>query len=245
MKIGNKIIHLDSVDSTSNYIAKLVKANEVKSGTVILADEQFQGRGQRDAEWVVNPGENLTFSFLLDGVNLSVEQQFFLTELVSLSVLDLLKKYDLSAQIKWPNDIFIGGKKVAGILIENQLNKSVIKSSIVGVGLNVNQIKFNNFSATSLKKESKHFFKVQDVFFSFIESFNRLSEEFLNTHFDVIHEKYLSNLYLLNEESIFSDDEGEFRGQIVNVLETGQLVVKKKDEDTIYNMKEIKFLDAL
>ena len=85
MKIGTKIIRLESVDSTNNYVANLLKAREINSGTVVLADEQFAGKGQRGSEWATNAGENLTFSFFLDNVNLSVNRQFELTQLVSLS----------------------------------------------------------------------------------------------------------------------------------------------------------------
>ena len=243
MKIGNKIIHLDSVDSTSNYIANLMKRNEVENGTVILADDQFDGRGQRGAEWSVDPGENLTFSFLLKNVNLSVSNQFFLTELVSLSLVDLLQKNGLKAEVKWPNDIYLNGKKIAGVLIENQLSHATIKSSIVGIGLNVNQESFMGFSATSIKIATGQFRTIKDVLFSFIESFNRISEKFPSSHFNLIHEKYLSNLYLLNKVSSFSDKEGEFTGEIINVLESGQLVLRKENGNEIeYNLKEIEFL---
>ena len=242
MEIGNKIIHLDSVDSTSNYIAKLIKLNEVENGTVILADNQFEGKGQRGAQWSVKPGENLTFSFLLKDVNLSVVDQFFLTELVSLSMIDLLQKNGVDAEIKWPNDIFVNGKKIAGILIENQLSSSKIKSSIIGVGLNVNQTQFEGFFATSVKNETGQFRLIMDVLFGFIESFNRLSDLYPSNKREEIRKVYLSNLYLFNQVSSYEDASGEFLGEIVDVVATGQLVVKKRDETKEYNLKEIRFL---
>jgi len=243
MKIGNKIIHLDSVDSTSNYIANLMKLNEVENGTVILADDQFGGRGQRGSEWVVKPGENLTFSFLLSDVNLSVNHQFFLTELVSLSLVDLLRKYGLKAEVKWPNDIYLNGVKIAGVLIENQLSHSTIKNTIIGIGLNVNQSSFDGFNATSIQLETGQFRNVNDVLFGFIESFNRISEKYPTNHFDSIHANYSSNLYLLHQKSSFSDKDGEFIGEIVNVLQTGQLILRKESGVEVeYNLKEIKFL---
>ncbi len=123
MQIGQKIIHLESVDSTNNYVANLIQRKEITHGTVIMADEQFAGKGQRGAEWHVNPGKNLTFSFLLENINLSISQQFFLTQVVSVSLVNLLKKLKLTAQIKWPNDIYINRNKIAGVLIENQVVK--------------------------------------------------------------------------------------------------------------------------
>ena len=242
MKIGNKIIHLNSVDSTNNYIANLNKSNEIDSGTVILADEQFNGRGQRGSGWSANPGENLTFSFFLDNVNLAVDKQFFLTELVSLVLIDLLHKNGVDAKIKWPNDIYVEGKKISGMLIENQLSHSGIKSTIIGVGLNINQQNFEGFKATSLIIETGQFRQMNDVLFSFVESFNRLSSIFSPQRFDEIHNEYLSKMYLFKEESKFSDEKEVFNGEIVNVLNTGQLVVKREEVENEYNLKEIKFL---
>ncbi len=242
MKIGNKIIHLDSVDSTSNYIANLLKTKKVENGTVVLADNQVDGRGQRGAEWVVKPGKNITLSFLLGSVNLSVEDQFFLTELVSLTVIDLLQKMGLKAEIKWPNDIFVNGKRIAGILIENQLGKSIIKSSIIGIGLNVNQTEFEGFVATSIKKETNQFRGLMDVIFSFIESFNQLSARYSIHQRDEIHKEYLSNLFLFNIVSTFEDDSGVFLGKIIDVQTTGQLIIESEWGKKEYNLKEISFL---
>ncbi|HIP32513.1 MAG TPA: biotin--[acetyl-CoA-carboxylase] ligase, partial [Crocinitomicaceae bacterium] len=168
MKIGNKIVRLASVDSTNNYIANLVKEREITSGTVVLADEQFLGKGQRGSEWTTNAGENLTFSFFLDNVNLSVENQFILTQLVSLSLIELLDKLNVKAKIKWPNDIYIDSTKVAGVLIENQLSFGQIKSSVIGIGLNVNQKKFDGFNATSLFLENEVHHSLMDILLSFI-----------------------------------------------------------------------------
>ena len=92
MQIGRKLIHLESVDSTNNYAANLVKSEGLSSGTVILADEQFAGRGQRGAEWVVEPGMNLTFSVYLEVANLSVEKQIDLSKLVAISICQFLEK---------------------------------------------------------------------------------------------------------------------------------------------------------
>ena len=153
MQIGQKIIHLESVDSTNNYVANLIKRSEITHGTVIMADEQFAGKGQRGAEWYVKPGENLTFSFFLENVNLSVSQQFYLTQVVSLSLVDVLTTLKLTAQIKWPNDIYIKDRKIAGVLIQNQVSNGMVNTAIIGIGLNVNQQSFEGFSATSLISE--------------------------------------------------------------------------------------------
>ena len=100
MKIGQKIIRLDVVDSTNNYIANLIKLGSIDSGTVIMADDQYAGKGQRDAQWLTGAGENLTFSFFLDDVNLSVDRQFILSQVVALSLSQFLNNIGLDATIK-------------------------------------------------------------------------------------------------------------------------------------------------
>ena len=166
--IGRKIIHLENVDSTNNYTANLLLKGEVDSGTVILADKQTQGRGQRGSVWSSNSGENMLFSLFLSTEILSVNDQFLLSQFVSVSLIQMLRNIGLNAEVKWPNDIYINNKKVAGILIENQLSGYTLKSSIIGVGLNVNQKLFENISATSLYNELGEFISIQSVLFSFI-----------------------------------------------------------------------------
>jgi BirA family biotin operon repressor/biotin-[acetyl-CoA-carboxylase] ligase len=174
-EIGSKIIRLESVDSTNNYTANLIKEGKIDHGTVILAVDQFGGRGQRDAEWLVKPGENLTLSIFLDRVNLSVENQFRISKWISLAVVDLLASRGIQAEIKWPNDIFVNGKKIAGMLIENSLGSSLVKSSIVGIGLNVNQTEFSGFEATSMKLELGDHSSLDELLFSLIGKINNKS----------------------------------------------------------------------
>lgn len=239
MKIGRKLIRLDVVDSTNNYIANLIKEGGIDSGTVIMADEQFAGKGQRTAEWLTNAGENLTFSFFLDDVNLSVDRQFILSKIVALSLVDLLRNFDLEADIKWPNDIYVKGKKIAGVLIENQIRGEQIKSAIIGIGLNLNQTLFDGFEATSIKLENQENKLPHDVVFSFINSFNNKIEEIFQEH---IHQEYLENLYQRKIPSRYVDKDGTFEGEIIDVLENGKLVLLKNGVESYYDIKEITFL---
>jgi len=241
MTIGRKIIHLEVVDSTNNYTANLIKEGQLESGTVILADNQYAGRGQRSSEWSVNPGENLTFSVFIDNVNLSVDRQFVLTQIVSLSLVKLLTNFGLDAQVKWPNDIYCNGRKLAGVLIENQLQGKVVKSSIVGVGINLNQEQFDGFDATSTKKETGMHRMPREVVFGFIDAFNTCWSNFLTNH-QLLQEKYLEELYRLNMISRYEDADGQFDGQILNVLENGMLVVLKNGSEVHYDLKELRFI---
>jgi BirA family biotin operon repressor/biotin-[acetyl-CoA-carboxylase] ligase len=241
MQIGRKIIRLESVDSTNNYIANLLKEGILEDGTVILADEQFAGKGQRNAEWLTKPGENLTFSFFLSNVNLSVQNQYFLTCTVSISLVHLLNKFGLDAKIKWPNDIYVNNKKIAGVLIENQLSSSEIKNSIIGIGLNINQREFDGLNATSVLLETEARKTPMEVLYSFIEIFNSSWKDFSVRILPKVKSEYISNLFQLNELKNYEDSKGEFEGIIRNVLDSGHLVIERNGEAQQYDLKEIAF----
>ena len=127
--IGQKLISLSVVDSTNNYTAKLHSRDEIDHGAVILAENQLNGRGQRGTEWQSEPGNNLTFSFLLTEINLSVLDQFRLNQLASIAIINTLDNYDIDAYIKWPNDIYVGREKIAGMLIENSIGSCLLYTS--------------------------------------------------------------------------------------------------------------------
>ncbi|NRA11013.1 MAG: biotin--[acetyl-CoA-carboxylase] ligase [Crocinitomicaceae bacterium] len=239
-QIGRKIVRLESVDSTNNYTANLIKGGELVHGSVIMAVEQTNGRGQMGAEWLVKPGENLTFSVFLDNVNLSVNYQFFLTRLVSVSLVDFLAKFNIPTAIKWPNDIYVNDKKIAGILIENKVSGSFIQKSIIGIGLNVNQSDFGNLEATSLFLKTGIHRSIDDVLFSFIKSLNTILEGGLTN--PKLEDAYLKRLHLLNEKSSFEDKEGLFEGTILGVAPNGRLRVEKSRGEVHYSLKEIRFI---
>jgi len=239
-QIGRKIVRLESIDSTNNYTANLIKSGDLDHGTVIMAVEQTGGRGQMGAEWLVKPGENLTISVFLDGVNLSVANQFSLTRLTSLSIIDFLAKINIPAVIKWPNDVFVGGKKIAGILIENNLSGSTIKKSVIGIGLNVNQVEFGELNATSVFLETNLHRSIDEILFSFIRCFNeRLTQGLMS---QTLENEYLENLFLLNIKCQFEDKDGVFEGVILGLDPIGQLKIQKSDKVMSYSLKEIRFL---
>jgi BirA family biotin operon repressor/biotin-[acetyl-CoA-carboxylase] ligase len=237
-EIGHSIIRLESVDSTNNYTANCAKENNLRHGAVIMAVEQTAGKGQRGAQWQSDAGSNLTFSVFLDNVNLSVERQFLLTKIVSLTLVDLLAVFGVSSQVKWPNDIYVGDRKIAGVLIENSLQGKSISRSIIGIGLNVNQHLFGDLPATSLSLEKHMHFSIDDVLFSFIAAFNKRLKQWPKEIIDI---EYHSSLRWLNESRVFEDQKREFEGEIVGVNEQGKLRVLVSghlDEPLIFNDPE-------
>lgn len=150
--MGQNVVHLPVVDSTNAYCAMLAASGNTPEGTVVWADEQVQGRGQRGRIWQSNQGENLLVSYLLLPTFLKAHEQFDLSRAVALGVCWAVSEFvDAEVRIKWPNDILVNGQKVAGILIENGLRGSFLSYSVCGIGLNVNQTEFDGLpNATSL-----------------------------------------------------------------------------------------------
>lgn len=241
--IGQKIIFKDTVDSTNNYAANLLALGELAQGTVILSGEQTAGKGQRGATWLAEPFKNLIFTCYVVYDNLSVNQRESITHFVSISLVQLLQDKGINAVIKWPNDILVGNSKIAGILIENQFENTQCKSSIIGIGLNVNQSDFANFNATSILNQTKKSFSVEEIAFSLIEHLNQ-NLMLLNQHrLDTLKEMYLKHLWLLHQKSLFEDESGIFEGIIQGTTSFGQLLVLKENEVKTYDLKEISFLE--
>jgi BirA family transcriptional regulator, biotin operon repressor / biotin---[acetyl-CoA-carboxylase] ligase len=242
MPIGSKVIQLSSVDSTNNYAAMLVSNDNAVHGTVILADEQTAGRGQRGANWQSESGSNLLLSIILKPDNLSVDRQFLLTQIASLAVVDLLRKIGLSAHIKWPNDIYVGDRKICGMLIENNLSGAVIRSSIIGIGLNVNQSFFDLTTATSIKLEKGQSFPIQEILFSFIGSFNLFYDQLMSSRLQEIEDLYKSNMLGYEQKRIFEDETGEFLGMIRGVDPNGKLRIEVNGVEQTYDLKQLRFI---
>lgn len=241
--IGRKIIFKESLDSTNNYAANLLERGELAHGTVIMSGEQTAGRGQRGASWVAEPYKNLIFTCFLEYDNLSVDNQQSITHLVSLSLVGLLKEKGINAVIKWPNDILVGNSKIAGILIENQFESSRCKSSIIGIGMNVNQTDFGDFNATSMALIKGEEFSLESISFLLIERL-RENYEILRTHgYETLRNAYLDCLWLKGKSSQFEDRNGIFQGIILGTDAHGRLEIQREGEIKTYDLKEIKFLE--
>lgn len=156
--LRQNLIVLDEVSSTNDYLKELLSnIKPLAEATAIMARNQTHGRGQRGSTWLTTKDENLTFSFALYPKNFLSSKSFDLNVIVCLGIQKTLKQYGLDARIKWPNDIYVNNRKVCGVLIENRLAGANIQTSIVGVGVNVNQISFPKSIAgktTSMRLES-------------------------------------------------------------------------------------------
>lgn len=239
--IGRKIIFRETLDSTNNYAANLLERGELSHGTVIMSGEQTAGRGQRGTTWISEPYKNLIFTCFIEYDNLAVANQQSITHFVSLSLVDMLSEKGLDARIKWPNDIYVGGRKLSGMLIENQLESFRCKSSIIGIGLNVNQVDFGDFPATSLKLELGYDLPVDDIALSLISHLNTRFASLRSYGLASLEAAYLEKLWRKDVWSDFEDGNGPFEGKIIGTESSGKLVVERKGGIKTYDLKEIMF----
>lgn len=242
---GKKIIHLDAVDSTNDYLQKLISKTTVSEGTVVVADEQFSGKGQRGNTWLSEAGKNLTFSVFLQPKFLPLANHFMLNKVIALGIFDLLKKnLKADVKIKWPNDIYVNEKKNGGILIENSIGGNAIQNSIIGIGLNVNQTKFEELSsATSLKNSTGKKFDLDELLSSLCSSLEKRYLQLRSVQTEKINSDYLSSLYRRNKKSRFIFKGEEILAEITSVSHSGKLILEKDSKEKIEaDFKEIVFL---
>ncbi len=239
--IGNQIIYLDRVDSTSNYVATLISEGKARHGMVILAESQTNGRGQRGTTWQSEDAKNLLFSFYLEHPDLEIIQQESLTHFVSLSLSNTLTKFGIPNHIKWPNDILVGTKKIAGILIENQLRGSKIIGSTIGIGINIQQTTFDFKGSTSVSIESDSIISKENFFSEFMKELNEIYPYLINKELDKLKKLYLNKLWLLGVESTFESNGQIFNGNIIGTDNYGRLLVEVNKEIKTFDLKEIKF----
>ena len=241
-----EIIKLNATNSTNTYLKNLLKEKQVKDLSCIWALSQTQGRGQQGAKWISEPGKNLTFSVLKKFENLSSEYHFLLNMEVSLAIFRALKKlYIPDLAVKWANDILSSKKKICGILIENTLHKEQISSSIIGIGVNVNQVFFNDLpNVSSLQKIMGHPFDLEEVLLLICQELEVSLKSLSPTRFETVLDEYHTHLFRKDKPSTFEYPNGErFMGYIRGVSHNGQLQVEQEDAlMSSFSLKEIKLL---
>ena len=241
-----EIIKLNATNSTNTYLKNLLKEKQVKDLSCIWALSQTQGRGQQGAKWISEPGKNLTFSILKKFENLSSEYHFLLNMEVSLAIFRALKKlYIPDLAVKWANDILSSKKKICGILIENTLHKEQISASIIGIGVNVNQVFFNDLpNVSSLQKIMGHPFDLEEVLLLICQELEVSLKSLSPTRFETMLDEYHTYLFRKDKPSTFEYPNGErFMGYIRGVSHNGQLQVEQEDAlMSSFSLKEIKLL---
>ncbi len=248
--VGQNSIYLKSVHSTNSYATELLRRIKPIEGTLIYTFDQQKGRGQRGNKWESEPYKNVASSFILYPNFLQVSQQFLLNKITSLAVADLMAELVKSSggeqkiKIKWPNDIYVGNRKIAGILIENALRESSIQNTVVGIGININQTIFSpNINATSLVLLINKEFELMQVMELLCEFMEARYLQLKSSMREGIDTAYLQQLYQLEEWCSYISTDLLFEGKIVGVSISGKLQVQiKSGAVKEFDMKEIKFV---
>jgi BirA family biotin operon repressor/biotin-[acetyl-CoA-carboxylase] ligase len=241
-----KIIKLSAIDSTNNYLKDLSKKTIIEDGSIVVTRQQKKGRGQMNNLWQSQRGKSLTFSMFKRFSSLEIDQQTAITFAVSLGVYKALKKLNVpNVSIKWPNDIMSYSKKIAGILIENNLQKDTIAASIIGIGVNINEMELPELPhATSVKLENGITFDLDEVLHIIAEALILELQRIENMEFDSLKSDYEAVLFKKDSVSVFQKKTGNpFNGIIRGVSKSGELLLENKDEQLeSYELKEIKML---
>jgi BirA family transcriptional regulator, biotin operon repressor / biotin---[acetyl-CoA-carboxylase] ligase len=243
--IGKTIIKLSNIDSTNNYATSRLDKENWQEGTIVHANFQENGRGQLTNLWESAPGANLLISVLFYPTFLPVSYQFLLSKVISLSVSDVAASYVDGVSIKWPNDIYIENKKVAGILIENSIMGQRINSSVAGIGLNINQTEFLSDAPNpiSIFQTTHVMLDIEEVLKQLTERIDYWYALLKDKKIETIDREYLLRLYRLGVIGKYRDGDGEFIGQILGVNQIGQLVIEKVSGQMCqYHFKQVSFL---
>jgi len=228
--VGQNSIHLKSVNSTNSYASEMLRQINLPDGTLFYSFEQENGRGQRGNKWESEANKNVALSYVLHPSFLSINKQFLLTKVASLAVADvmteILKKEAIPAEIriKWPNDIYVNQKKIAGILIENVLKEHTLQTSIIGIGINVNQTDFpSTLNACSLKSICNKEFDLNLIIELLSQKIEAYYLKLKSASLEAINTKYLNQLYQLKEKKNYQIANEIIEGEIIGVSEVGKL----------------------
>ncbi|MET0760125.1 MAG: biotin--[acetyl-CoA-carboxylase] ligase [Flavobacterium sp.] len=241
-----KLIKLDAIDSTNDFLKSLAGSQIVENYTVVTAENQIKGKGQMGAKWVSETGKNLIMSILIKDLLLDVNQIYNLNVAVSLSVISALENFAIpKLSIKWPNDIMSDNKKIGGILIENSIKTNGEIISIVGIGLNVNQINFDELpKASSLSVIMGTNFDKEEVLFKIVENLKINVAKLLNNQSEKLWRDYNFNLFKKGIPMPFESQNGDkFMGIIQDVNDFGRLQILLEDDSIVtFGVKEIQML---
>ena len=239
---ASKIIKVNATRSTNDKVKMLIKSKKILSGDLIIAKYQYGGRGQRMNKWYSSYGKNLLCSLFYRPLDINADRTFLINQVVSLAVLKTIRKFNNEkCLIKWPNDILSVNKKIAGILVENSLSSDKVNHSIIGVGININQIFFKSLpNATSIKKISNKNIVVERVLNELINSYNYYFTKINDIKY--INDQYNQNIFG-KQGCRFIINGKEHSGKIISISNTGIIKLKTDYKETgTYDSRRVKLL---
>jgi BirA family biotin operon repressor/biotin-[acetyl-CoA-carboxylase] ligase len=240
-KLGSEIHHLSVVDSTNNYAAKLISDGQLQNGSVIMADFQTNGRGQRGNSWQSVSQDNLLFSLAFQPVSVAADQQIRINWYTALIWIKCCKRFSIDAQIKWPNDIFVGQQKLGGILIEQQIHGSNIAWSVVGCGINVNATPALP-NACSIFELTNVRFQPKTVLNEFLDLYNG-QIQLLYGDFQELKTAFEAELFGKDTIQEFIDVQQQaWPAKIIGVDNQGKLLLEKNDVVQAYDLQQVRLV---
>jgi len=242
--IGEVIIELAEIDSTNNYAMRLISEGMADHGMVIQADFQTQGKGQHGHIWMAEESKNLLCSMILDAHPYELQQQFRLNMLACLALANYLIEHAgmEHIRIKWPNDIYAGSRKMAGILIENSLRGHTWTHAIIGIGLNVNQTHFpEQFMATSMQLETRKTYKINQVLKGVIRYFDQMVKQYPKLS-DSLIQHYNELLYGIHEPILYKKGNEMYEGILSGVDASGHLSIHVNGKFKTFKHRDIELI---
>jgi BirA family biotin operon repressor/biotin-[acetyl-CoA-carboxylase] ligase len=240
-----KLIKLDAIDSTNEFLKGLSNKEDLENFTVVTAENQTKGKGQMGAVWNSEVGKNLIMSVLVKDFLSEINEIFNLNIAVATAVITALKKQNIpNLSIKWPNDILSANKKIGGILIENSIKSDGTILSIVGLGLNVNQTNFEGLpKASSLAVVMEHELNKEELLSAIVTQLEANVEESKQNPTS-LRQQFVDLLFKKGEPMPFTNQKEEkFMGIIHGISPVGRLQVLLEDDSVAeFDIKEIQML---
>ncbi len=245
MIIGSNIISVPKLTSSNTHLSALIKSQELPEGTVVTTAFQTGGRGQAGNTWESEGGKNLLFSILLRPTGITAEKQFLISMIISLGICDFADRFTDSAAIKWPNDIYVGNDKIAGILIENSVMENMTDYSIAGIGVNITQVILTSGAPNpvSLKMITGKEYNLNKCLEQVLSDLDRRYKQLIAGDTNLIRNDYTGRLFRFGEWSRYSDNTGYFTGKILSVTPEGLIILEKDSGKTVgYSFRELDFI---
>jgi BirA family biotin operon repressor/biotin-[acetyl-CoA-carboxylase] ligase len=240
-------IRVDEVDSTNLYLKRLAREEHPEEGSLVTAEYQTAGRGQMANSWFSTKGDNLMFSLLIYPREVEAAGQFIISRIASLAVKNTLDQFTDDIRIKWPNDIYWKDKKIAGMLIENDIQGKHIENSVIGIGININQQDFPPElpNPVSLRQITGTIQDRDYILETLMREFFLLYRDLQHGENETIEDEYMLDLYRTNDYYWFEDEGGKFQAMIEDVMPSGHLLLRTLDGDEVrkYAFKEVSFID--
>lgn len=244
--IGKRFHHFPVLSSTNDKALALLAEGHPPEGTVVVADHQLAGRGQRGAVWEGAAGKNLFCSVILYPEFLGAEHSFVLSQAVAVAVALTIKQVaSLPVRIKWPNDIMVHSQKVGGILIQNGFQGPVWKSCVVGIGLNVNQANIGRVvrNALSMFDLTGQEHDLKEILNDLVANLDKYYKQLKQGAFERIQSQYLKRLFLSAQSSRYQLSSGQVViGEIIGVSPSGLLEMKIEGQLRRFDIKDIQWV---